>query len=167
MQQDDSNAGSSENDGRGESTSAATPAADSAAIDTTSEPKRLLEISRDEILSAADTKIIDVRVDEWKKGAVVHVHTPTADDRDFLEMEILKGVRLDKRGVRAALVAMCVKDASGNRLFEPGDVIALGKKSFIPMDRIYKAIIESAIITEEDVEKLAKNSGAASTDISS
>jgi hypothetical protein len=165
MHDDSSNAGSSESTDRDESTSAATNGGDSSQAET-SEPKRLLEITRDEVLSARDTKIIDVPVDEWKKGAVVHVHTPTSDDRDYLEMEILKGGKLDKKGVRAALVCMCVKDANGNRLFEAGDLEALGRKSFIPMDRIYKAIIDASIITEEDVAKLAKNSGAASTDIS-
>lgn len=125
------------------------------------------EITRDEVLAANDARVIIVPVDEWKKGAVVFVHTPSASDSDLLEHEIVTGTeRLPKDAIRAAFVIMCVRNKDGSRKFKPEDLDALKKKSMTPMNRIWQAIAEATIITETDVELLAKNSGAATAVIS-
>lgn len=132
-----------------------------------------VELSREEILGSIDTKRVKVPVDEWKEGGFVWVQTPTAADRDYLERVIVTGANPDgsprvlgKEEVRASIIALSVVNADGTRKFKPEDITALSKKSIVPMNRLYEAIIASSIITEKDVEELAKNSGAASKGIS-
>lgn len=132
-----------------------------------------VELTREEVLGAVDTRRMKVQVDEWKEGGFVWVQTPTAADRDYLERVIVTGTNPDgsrriisKEEVRASVIALSVVNADGTRKFKPEDITALSKKSIVPIERLYQAIISCAIITEADVEELAKNSGAASNGIS-
>jgi len=127
------------------------------------EPKRL--ISRDEIKASDDIRWIECPVDEWKKGAVVWVRTPTAADRDTLEFDLLAdGKKLEKSAIRAHYVALCVVKGEGSheRLFDAEDIVWLRNKNAVPMNRIFGKILEACIVTEDEIDELAKNSGAAS-----
>lgn len=150
-----------------------TPAIASAATSNGKEdgPSRL--ISREEIMAAQDISWKEVPVDEWKAGSVVWVRSPTSADRDYLEMVILGGDAapdgeprrtMGKEEIRAHFIAMCVVKDNGSheRLFDAADIQWLKHKNILPINRIYSAILESAIVTEKDVEDLAKNSGSAS-----
>jgi hypothetical protein len=136
------------------------------------EPLRLL--SRDEILSAQDTKYDTVPVDEWSKGASVRVRSLPAVLRDFMEAQILEAREKSKESavavptnVRAIVVAFCVVDAEGRQLFTPNDIEALGQKNVRPIQRIYDKALELNAITDADISKLAGNSDGEASDISS
>jgi hypothetical protein len=144
------------------------------------EPERLVDvdITREEVLAANDHRVITVAVDEWKKGAKVYIHTVSAADKDHLEQTLLKATEKDSDGnpirkrvgedeVRAYFIAMCTRNSKGQRIFQADDITALKQKSVVVMDRIYTAILDASIITKNDVEDMAKNSGAASTGTSS
>jgi hypothetical protein len=150
------------------------PASEPATTTPTTGPAAAAEpvdITADDVFGADDHRVITVKVDEWKPGGVVYIHTPSAADKDHLEHVLLAGTddagkpkRVGKDEVRAYFVAMCARNSKGERIFKAEDIARLKHKSIAPMDRIYGAILDASIVTEKDVEVMAKNSGAASND---
>lgn len=145
-------------------------------------PVRLTErfdITADEVFAANDHRVIDVPVDEWKPGAFVYVHTPSAGDKDYLEQVLMfedvtnpdgttvqKARKMGKDEIRAYFVAMVARNSKGERIFGAKDVKRLKAKAIAPMDRIWDAMVKASIISEKDVDRLAKNSDAVSGAIS-
>src|SRR5260221_673414 len=66
--------------------------------------------------------------------------------------------------MRAKIVARCVVDDDGNRLFSDADVTALGEKSGAPIDRIFAVAARLSGMGEEDTEKLAADFSEAGGD---
>jgi hypothetical protein len=123
-------------------------------------------LTRDAILGASDIKSEDVHVPEW--GGTVRVKGLTAAERDVFETASVSGsgrnVSVNFVNIRARLVAMAIVDDSGARIFNQGDVKALGEKSASALDRVFDVARRLSGIGEQDVEELAKNSESASTD---
>ncbi len=59
--------------------------------------------------------------------------------------------------MRAKIVARCVVDDDGNRLFSDADITALGEKSGAPIDRIFTVAARLSGMGEEDAETMAAN----------
>lgn len=116
-------------------------------------------LSREAILAAEDVKTEEVEVPEW--GGSVLVKGLTGADRDALEASVmvLKGQKqsLNLTNYRARLVACCIVDETGARIFSPGDLEALGRKSAAALDRVAAAARRLSGISDEDEEELAKN----------
>lgn len=136
-------------------------------------PAEMLDITAEEVFTANDVRMTTVNVDEWKKGAVIYIHTPSAADKDFLENSLVWGrdendVSVRKQigpdSIRAYIVAMCARNSKGERIFSADNVERLKNKSVVPMDRLFDAIIRMSIVTERDVATMAKNFAAANTD---
>ena len=99
-----------------------------------------MRLSRDDILKAADNEPEEVDVPEW--GGSVLVRGMTGRERDAFEVSLMQPGRggrkvLDPANVRAKLVARCVVDDDGGRLFTDADVAELGGKSAAAVDRVY------------------------------
>lgn len=120
-------------------------------------------LTRDAILKAKDMKTEVVSVPEW--GGDVIVATITGEARDQMENRIW-GERVnpdDRRinNVRAKVVAACVVDEKGNRLFpNDDDVERLGKKSGKALDRVFTVARRLNGIGTKDIEEMEKNLGA-------
>ncbi len=116
-------------------------------------------LSRDEILQAQDLPTEDVPVPEW--GGVCRVRGLTGAERDAFEQSIVeqrgKDTRMNLRNIRAKLVAMCVVDEEGNRVFHDEDAELLGKKSAAALNRIFEVAQRLSGLRPEDVEELAGN----------
>lgn len=116
-------------------------------------------LSRDDILNAQDLPTERVAVPEW--GGEVLVRGLTAAERDAFEASIVKRrgqkTEMDLRNMRARLVAMCVVDEQGNRLFSDQDVEALGRKSASALDRIFEVAQRLSGLRPEDVEELGNS----------
>ncbi len=116
-------------------------------------------LGRDEILRADDLVVEEVEVPEW--GGSVRVRALTGAERDRYEASIAgdrskgKGLRLEN--ARARMVALCVVDAAGKTIFEPGDVPLLGRKSAAALDRVFDAALRLAGMRDEDVEELVED----------
>ena len=125
-------------------------------------------LTRDQILGAEDLGFEDVAVPEW--GGSVRVQMLTGAERDAFEQAIVtrqgKKVQMTLANVRARLVAMCVMDGEGQRVFSDGDVKALGKKSALALNRVFEVAQRINGLTPEDVEELAGNSGSDQSDSS-
>lgn len=117
-------------------------------------------LSRDEILSAVDIETVEVAVPEW--GGCVLVKAMTGLERDELEASVVsrrgKQVDVNLVNLRAKMVAKCVVDEAGNRVFGEEDVKALGKKSAGALQRVFEVAQRLAGMSDEDVEELTKNS---------
>ena len=117
-------------------------------------------LSRDDILGLNDLPTEDVLIPEWG-NKYVRVRGLTAAERDAFEASIVRrrGQRteVDTRNMRAKLVALCVVDEQGNRLFTDEDVEVLGRKSAAALDRIFEVAQRLSGLRPQDVEELAGN----------
>ena len=117
-------------------------------------------LSRDQILNATDLKTIDVPVPEW--GGSVTVRTISGAERDAWEASIVgENRKLDTVNLRARFCALVIVDDQGQRIFNDLDAQLLGRKSAKALSRVFEAGQKLNGIRDEDVEELAKNSGAA------
>lgn len=95
-------------------------------------------LSKEAILAVDDLPRETVHVSEW--GGDVYVRTMSGTDRDAFEASLI-GREGSKEGrmenVRARLVALTLCDESGLRLFEDGEIAALGRKSARALDRVF------------------------------
>lgn len=100
-------------------------------------------LTRDAILSLDDLPRSEVRIPEW--GGSIYVRALNGEERDQLE----RMIAADSVS-RAAIAALVVVDAEGNRLFtEPSDVAALAKKHGSALERIVTAALRFNAISED------------------
>jgi len=116
-------------------------------------------LTREQILGVEDLGFEDVDVPEW--GGVVGVGMMTGAERDSFEQEIVtrqgKKVHMNLANIRARLVALCVVDGDGGRVFSEADVKALGRKSAVALNRVFEVAQRINGLTEADMEELAGN----------
>jgi hypothetical protein len=117
-------------------------------------------LSKDQIWAANDLSTVDVSVPEW--GGEVRLKTLTGAERDQYEADSFKMHKgrqeANLSNLRARLVAMCAVDENGQPLFTRGDVLKLGQKSAIALERVFEAAARINGMSDEDVEVLAGNS---------
>ncbi len=117
-------------------------------------------LTRDEILGADDLKTESVDVPEW--GGSVFVRELTGAERDTWEASVVKTngtkVTIDSQNMRAKLVALCVVDGDGKRVFTAKDAKELGAKSAAALDRVVDAARRLSRIGEDELENLGKGS---------
>jgi hypothetical protein len=117
-------------------------------------------LSRASILAAEDLPRETVAVPEW--GGDVLVQGLTARERDDFEISLSTGkgknTETNFRNLRARLVARCVVDESGARLFGDADMTALGGKSAVVLQRLFEMAQKLSGFTSADVDELTKNS---------
>src|SRR5215469_5956657 len=119
-----------------------------------------LYLSRDDILKAEDNGTEEVEVPEW--GGTVLVRGMTGRERDEFEtsmMERGRGGRMvpNTANTRAKLVARCVIDDEGKRLFTAADVQALGDKSGAAIDRVFEVAVRLSGMTDTDREEMTRD----------
>lgn len=113
-------------------------------------------LTKDQILQQCDLKSEIVSVPEW--GGEVKVCTMSGFARDRFEASITgKNGGMNMQNVRAKLAAATIVDENDNLLFSEDDIAKLGKKSCAALDRVFAAAQRLNLITNDDVEQLAKN----------
>lgn len=114
-------------------------------------------LTRDQIL-AARLQTEDVPVPEW--GGVVRVSEMTGTDRDAWEQSLVPktaGAPANVENIRARLVAQCVVDEAGSRLFSTEDAVDLGTRSAAALDRVAKVAQRLNGLTADAVEQASGN----------
>lgn len=113
---------------------------------------------REQILAANDLPRERVTVPEW--GVDVWVRTLTGRERDAFEAAVFqtkgKDVQVKLENARANLVARCLVDESGARVFTDGDVAALGGKSALVLSRLYDVASRLNGLGDKEIEELGK-----------
>jgi hypothetical protein len=122
----------------------------------------MARLSINDILNAEDYKTEMVSVPEW--GGEVEVATMSAEAKDAYEISLLKlkedgeGFERDLENARAKMVAACVVDEHGNRMFKSeAQVKALGSKSAAALDRVFEVCKRLNHVSNEDIEELSGN----------
>lgn len=122
--------------------------------------------TRDEILAAVDLQEEIVQVPEWKLN--VRIVGLTGSERDQYEAWIIQGKGKNRdvnlKQSRAKLVMMCAKDADGKRLFDEADLIRLGAKSALPLQRLFDVAAALSGLDEDTLEKIQDDLGNAPSD---
>lgn len=120
-------------------------------------------LGREAILAASDAATEDVEVPEW--GGTVRVRGLSGIERDEFESSMLvkRGKHRDVSllNARAKLVSLSVVDDAGARVFSDRDVAELGNKSAAALTRVYEVASRLSGLSDEDVDELEGNSGAA------
>lgn len=122
-----------------------------------------MRLSKDDILKAEDLATKEVEVPEW--GGSVLVRGMSGRERDAFEVDTSteqRGRGVPKRNlvnIRAKVVARCVVDDDGQRLFSDADVAALGEKSGAAIDRVFEVAARLSGMSEEDEQEMAANFG--------
>lgn len=117
---------------------------------------------KEELLGLDDRKVAEVVVPEWG-GRTVRVAAMSAADRDSWELEAY----LERKGggraanVRARLVARCLVDEAGERVFADEDIAALGKKSAKALDRLFDVAQRLNGLSASEQEAIEGNSAGA------
>jgi hypothetical protein len=116
-------------------------------------------LSKIQILTADDLVTRDISVPEW--GGEVRIKTLTGAERDQYEADSVKmnkGKReVNMANMRARLIAMCAVDENGQPLFTRADVMKLGQKSAVALERVFDAAATMSGMSDEDVNELAGN----------
>jgi hypothetical protein len=123
-------------------------------------------LTRDQIVDAEDVEYDVVACPEW--GGDVRLRSIRGTQRDAYEQSLIvekSGSRsMNLRNARAKLIVLCAVDEAGHLLFTPDDLNALGRKNAKPLDRLFDACRKLAGLSEEDVDKLTEDFGAARSD---
>lgn len=118
-------------------------------------------LGRDEILDVDDIKVEVVPVPEWGEKVAVRLKVLSAAERDAFEASTVttKGGRQKPNlaNLRARLVARCMVDEHGKRIFESGDVARLGQKSSAALDRLFAKCQELNGFSDKDIEELTED----------
>jgi hypothetical protein len=115
--------------------------------------------ARDRILKVLDRKIEKVTVPEWGDEAIClkTLSVRERDDYTMRCMERTKGETTDVRGMREALLVMCIVDEDGAHLFSRDDEELLGGKSAEVIDRLYEIACKLNGLGEDEVKEAEKN----------
>lgn len=118
-----------------------------------------MNLSPEDILKPDALPVQKVHVPEW--GGDVHVATLRADERDTLEMRLIDlKEQKDGAGIRAYIVATCLCDENGRRLFAmelEQAAAAIGQKAAPGVQRVFNVASKINGITSSDMEELEKN----------
>lgn len=116
-------------------------------------------LTRSEILAQVALPSEVVEVPEW--GGSVCVRGMTGTQRDGFEASVVsmkgKDTSVNLVNIRAKLCAQCVVGEDGKRLFEDGDVMALGELSAAALDRVFEVAQRLSGLSKTDVDTLVKN----------
>ena len=120
-------------------------------------------LSRDAILAAQDIETETVDVPEW--GGSVQVRGLTGGQRDAYQQSLVgsakgKSVAVNMQHATARLVAWCVIDEAGARMFKDADVVALSQKSGAALQRVFEVATRLSGLDEGAVEEMAANLSA-------
>ena len=115
-------------------------------------------LSKEDILSKSDLPFEDVDVPEW--GGKVRVRTMTGSQRDAWETSVYvtKGdvVEVNRDEFRAKLLARCIVNEKGERLFTDKEISALSGKSSKALDRLFAVAQELNAVGRKEADDLKK-----------
>jgi len=123
------------------------------------EMKKVVMLTKENILGANDLLIRDVDVPEW--CGVVQLRSLPGTERDLFENTVQKrkvGANLELKGLKVLLLSLTIIDGEGKLMFSESDLDKLNSKSAKVINKLFEVATEMNGIGEEAVEELRKNS---------
>jgi len=123
------------------------------------EMKKVVMLTKENILGANDLLIRDVDVPEWR--GVVQLRSLPGTERDLFENTVQKrkvGANLELKGLKVLLLSLTIIDGEGKLMFSESDLDKLNSKSAKVINKLFEVATEMNGIGEEAVEELRKNS---------
>jgi hypothetical protein len=118
-------------------------------------------LSREEVLSADDTRTEEVPTPEWEEDSAVLIRSLTARERALFEQSMIKiqgkVAVMNLADTYAQLVYLGCVNRDGSRMFTKKDIEALNGRSAAPMERIAKRVQELSGLREADIAELTAN----------
>ncbi|MYV58044.1 hypothetical protein [Streptomyces sp. SID3212] len=115
-------------------------------------------LNKDAILKADDMVFEDIPVPEW--GGDIRLKTMTGTQRDAFEDKSMdqrgKDPKMNLTNFRARLLALCIVNEDGRRVFSDGEITLLGQKSANVLERLFNKAREMNGMDDKDVEELTK-----------
>lgn len=122
-----------------------------------------MALSKDQILGADDMETRIEDVPEW--GGKVNIRSLSGTERNAYEQSCIRfngdNAVPNLANLHAKLLARCMVDDDGERLFSDADIMELGKKSSQVLNRLFDVASDMSGLNEKDVKNLAGNSEAA------
>jgi hypothetical protein len=121
-------------------------------------------LSADDIIKADDLVYDYVAVPEW--GGRVRVRCLTGSERDEFEDFIVvtkgQGKHITREAkmanARAKVCSLGIVGEDGARLFNNNQIILLGSKNSVPVQRVFEKIMQLSAMTEKEIEELGNDS---------
>lgn len=114
-------------------------------------------LNRESVLAATDTRTEVVSVPEWGGEVIVRGLSGTELEKFESSITSTKGKPVLDH-VRARLCQLAIVGEDGRPMFKPHDVVALGAKSAVALNRVFDVARRLSGMTKEEVEEIAKNS---------
>lgn len=115
-------------------------------------------LTRDQILAAEDIQTEVVSVDEWQDGGKLRVRGLSGRQRDLYQASLLvepgSSEEVTLENATARLLAYCIVNEDGSRMFSEDDVAALGEKSGTALNRVYAVAQRLSGLTKQDMNEL-------------
>lgn len=120
-------------------------------------------LSKDAILASHDLATEDVEVPEW--GGTVRLRLLTGTERARVEDDVLEARNKGKEVAlfKLRVLALCLVDDAGNRLFTDAELGQLGKKSANVIESLFKRCQQANGLGGDAVEEEEKNSASGAT----
>lgn len=119
----------------------------------------IVMLDRGMILAAQDLQTEVVPCPEW--GGSVIVRGLSGTDRDSFERSMLDirgdNAELNWTNFRAKLICRTVVDGDGKRLFTDADAATLGKKSALPIQRLFRVAQRLSGLGDDEVKELTES----------
>ena len=113
-------------------------------------------LTAEDILNAKDIQLERVPVPEW--GGDVFVKATNGKEFSYLQAQIIErkgnNQRVNLENIQAKLVAICVCDESGERLFNLKQVGLLAEKSSAALQRVFKVAQRLSGLGDDEIEGL-------------
>lgn len=121
-----------------------------------------MALTKEQIKAVKDLVIERVDVPEWGGDGFVYVRSMGGDERDeFMDAGVDTSGPKPKailRGATARLLALCLCDEDGLRLFTSDDVVELGERNALVLARVEAVADRLNGFDKKAVERSAKNS---------
>jgi len=109
-------------------------------------------LTREQILAADDLRFVDVDVPEW--GGSVRIRTMTARERQKYQAMIADAKGKMPGNFMEQYVSVCAVDDHNKALFTSDDLVALGNKNAVALNRVFEACIELNAASKDSVDAI-------------
>ena len=115
-----------------------------------------MALTKEQILAADDSGLLEVKVKEW--GGSVFIRVMTCGERDSYENDWVANKGKGVENFRTKFLARCLcHPESGERLFTDEAVEKLASKSAKVVSTLFEKAMKHNAMSESDVQELAKN----------